>query len=220
MNKTSRKKRKTSIFIIFLIPLIGIMLIQSMITIGTLVARRTARTLEEYSSSMMNRLVENRRVILQNDMNQRWASVYEQETLLDDILEQFLDREQITLEELQQSEEQKSRLLEQFFPECRDVLSNNTTTGIFLILTNPEMPGAGDYDGFFIRDSDPATNPVNYADLLLERGNKQLSRKWDIPLDTGWTTRFHMKDPGENDSEHYFYELLACRYRVPGCRYG
>ena len=44
----------------FLISLIIIMLVQSAITIGTLIVRRTAETLEEYSGNMMSRLVENR----------------------------------------------------------------------------------------------------------------------------------------------------------------
>ena len=42
-----KNKRKPTIFRIFLIPLITIMLAQGMITIGTLVVRRTGATLEE-----------------------------------------------------------------------------------------------------------------------------------------------------------------------------
>ncbi|MCI8491093.1 MAG: response regulator [Lachnospiraceae bacterium] len=215
MKRMSRNKKKTSIFKIFLIPLIVIMLIQSMITIGTLIVRQTAGTLEEYSSSMMNRLVENRRVILQNDMNQRWASVREQETLINGILEQFLSEESVTLEDLLHSGEQKRKILEQLFPECLNILNSNSTTGIFLILTETTMQESGNYDGFFIRDSDPATNPANYTDLLLERGGKQLSRMWDIPLDTGWTTQFHMAGPKEKDSERYFYEPWRAGIEYP-----
>ena len=183
MKRMSRNKKKTSIFKIFLIPLIVIMLIQSMITIGTLIVRQTAGTLEEYSSSMMNRLVENRRVILQNDMNQRWASVREQETLINGILEQFLSEESVTLEDLLHSGEQKRKILEQLFPECLNILNSNSTTGIFLILTETTMQESGNYDGFFIRDSDPATNPANYTDLLLERGGKQLGYSAGYRLD-------------------------------------
>ena len=70
MGKDQRRKKPT-IFRIFLVPLIAIMLVQSMITIGTLVVRRLTSMLEEYSSGMMTRLVENRKVILENEMNQR-----------------------------------------------------------------------------------------------------------------------------------------------------
>ncbi|MEY8388477.1 ATP-binding protein [Oscillospiraceae bacterium 38-13] len=201
MKKINRKK--TTIFRIFLIPLIAIMLLQSGITIGTLVVRRTTKTLEEYSGNMMTRLVENRGVILQNDMNQRWASIYEQEPVMNGILERYLENRETDLETLLQSGEEKEELLGRMFPECLDILQNSSTTGVFLVLTGPEA-GAGEYDGFFIRDSDPDTNPVNFSDLLLERGSKELSRAWNIPLDTNWTTRFHME--GGGTGEAFFYE--------------
>ena len=205
MDDKDRKRKKSTIFRIFLVPLIGIMMIQSIITIGTLVVRRTMRMLDEYSISMMGRLVENRRVILQNDMNQRWASVNEQETFVTGLLEQLLESEDVKLDEFLQSGELKSRLLEQMFPEFLNVLEGNTTTGIFIVLTG-EDADATEFDGFFIRDSEPDTIPANYTDLLLERGSKDLSRRWNIPLDTNWTTRFHMDGRGQNAADDYFYE--------------
>lgn len=206
MEEKRQRKKKTTIFRMFLIPLIVIMLVQSIITIGTLVARRTAGMLEEYSSGMMIRLVENRKLILQNDMNQRWASIQEQEEFMDEILAKFLEDEDLNLEGLLGSEEKKDRLLELLFPECLNLLQNNLSTGIFLVLTGGEVGSEGEFDGFYIRDSDPDTNPLHYTDLLLERGSKQLSRKWNIPLDTSWTTRFHMDGQGRNSADDFFYE--------------
>ncbi len=206
MKENSRQRKKSTIFRIFLIPLIAIMLLQSAITIGTLVVRRTAKTLEEYSGNMMGRLVENRGVILQSDMNQRWASVYQQEAQMNALLEQFLHSADTDLKTLLHSEEQKRLLLEQLFPECLDILQNNSTTGVFLILAGADDGTAAELDGFFIRDSDPYTNPANNSDLLLERGSKELSRSWNIPLDTNWTTRFHVEGQGVSAAERYFYE--------------
>ncbi|MCI8270664.1 MAG: response regulator [Lachnospiraceae bacterium] len=205
-NKNKQNRKKSTIFRIFLIPLIAIMLVQSTITLGTLMFKGIMKTLEEYSSSMMSRLVENRMVILQNDMNQRWSAIQEQEELMNGFLEQFLQGEGISLEAFLQSSEEKVGLLEQLFPECLEILHNNGTTGVFLILTGTDMAAPGDFDGFFIRDSDPEKNSANYKDLLLERGNKRLSRTWDIPLDTNWTTRFSMDGLGGNPSDNYFYE--------------
>lgn len=206
MENKRQKKKKTTIFRMFLIPLIAIMLMQSMIIIGTLVVKRIGGMLQEYSSGMMSRLVENRKVILQNDMIQRWASVRVKEELINRQLEEFLVSKGAGLEEFFSSEEMQIEFLEQLFPECLDVLQSNSTTGIFFILTGKDMDSAGDYAGFFIRDSDPDTNPVNYTDLLLERGSKYLSRKWNIPLDTNWTTNFQMDGQGQNVSDNYFYE--------------
>ncbi len=91
MDGRVEKGRKSTIFRIFLFPLIAIMLVQSVIAIGTLVVRRTAGALEEYSAGMMGRLVENRKVILENDMKQRWSAIYEQEAVMNGLLEDFLE---------------------------------------------------------------------------------------------------------------------------------
>lgn len=206
MTGQSRKKKKHTIFRIFLIPLIAIMLVQSMITIGSLVTRRITEALEAYSSGMMSRLVENRKVILQNDMIQRWSSIHDQETHINGIVEQFLRDRDIGMDQLMASEDWRNELLTLLFPECVDLVRNNSTTGIFLVLTEQDMWAEGDFDGFFIRDSDPDTSPANNTDLLLEKGNKQLSREWDIPLDTHWTTHFHMEGQGQDPSNDYFYE--------------
>ncbi len=206
MEEKRRNRKKTTIFKFFLMPLIAIMLMQSVIAVGTLVVRRTTEMLEEYSCSMMSRLVENRQVILQNDMNQRWASIHEQDTLFEGLLAQYLNNKNADLAHVLASGEMRNELLEQFFPECLDILQHNSTTGIFIILTGEERTQAADFDGFFIRDSEPDANPANYTDLLLERGNKQLSRRWNIPLDTQWTTRFHMDGQGKNEADAYFYE--------------
>ena len=206
MRDVDQKRKKRTIFRMFLIPLIAIMLLQGAITIGTLVIRRITGTLEEYSGNMMSRLVENRGVILQNDMNQRWASVHEQEALMNGLLEQYLDSRGAEVDTVLRSGEMRDGLLELLFPKCLDILQNNFTNGVFLVLTGPDPGAAGEYEGFFIRDSDPDTNPVNYTDLLLERGSKELSRAWNIPLDTNWTTRFHMDGQGVSAAERYFYE--------------
>lgn len=201
-----KKGQKRTIFRIFLLPLIAVVLIESGITIGTLMVQGTARTLEEYSSGMMGRLAENRRVVLQNDMNQRWSSLREREAALNACLAEYLDSRGEEPEALLRSAELREGLLEALFPECLEALQNSFTNGIFLVLTGPEPEAAGEYDGFFVRDSDPNINPANYTDLLLERGSKQISRTWDIPMDTNWTTRFSMEGQGNSGAERYFYE--------------
>ena len=199
-------RKKRTIFRMFLFPLIAIMLLQGAIAISTLVIRRITETLEEYSGNMMSRLVENRGVILQNDMNQRWASIHDREALINGVLERYLDGEGVGVETVLGSGEMRSGVLELLFPECLEILQNNFTNGVFLILTGADDQAEGEYDGFFIRDSDPDTNPVNYTDLLLERGSKELSRTWNIPLDTNWTTRFHMDGRDVSAADRYFYE--------------
>ena len=127
--------------------MIAIMLVQGVITIGTLVVRRTAGTLAEYSGGMMNRLVENRKVILENEMNQRWSSIHEQEERMNDLFGQCLQQAGMTQEEFFLSDERKGELLDLLVPECLDVLHNQTVTGIFLVLTDRDMETAGEIVG-------------------------------------------------------------------------
>lgn len=208
-NLINRNKKQT-IFRIFLIPLVGVMLAQSLIVLGVLVFRRTSTMLQDYSISMLLRMVENRKVILRNDMV-RWSYISGQEAGMNLLVDEFLQEKQLTLEQVLASRDLKNELLEKLFPSCMDTLENSTTTGIFVVLTGEDAEGkdagaAGEYDGFFIRDSSPLTNPSNYSDLMMERGSKQLSRTYGVPLDIYWTTTFAMSGQGQKAEENFFYE--------------
>lgn len=208
--KRDPQYKKQTIFRIFLIPLVGVMLAQSLIVLGVLVFRRTSAMLENYSVGMMLRMVENRKVILRNDMT-RWAFISGQEPGMNLLVEDFLRENDVELEEVLASKELKNGLLERMLPDCMDLLENSMTTGIFVVMTGDDFEGervgeAGEFDGFFIRDSSPMTNPSNYSDLMMERGSKQLARTYGVPLDIYWTTVFSMSGQGQRAEENFFYE--------------
>lgn len=88
-----------------------------------------------------------------------------------------------------------------------DVLQYNTTSGLFLILANGStVDNASDYSGFFIRDSDPKTRIDSMTDLLLERGDKQLSHAYSISLDSTWSTSFSLAGDGKREADDFFYK--------------
>lgn len=181
IKEKNKKRKKSTIFKIFLVPLIGIMLIQSMTTMGTLVVRRTTAMLEEYSSGMMGRLVENRGMILQNEMNQRWASVHEQEASVNEMLQEFLARKGVELNQLLDSEELKNELLEQLFPRCLTILQNNSTTGIFVILTGGQREEPGEYDGFFYQGFRPGHKPCEFFRSASGKGKQTFVQRMEYP---------------------------------------
>ncbi len=202
----AKQKKKNTIFRMFLFPLITVMLLQGILALGTLIFKKTFRLIKDYSINIMSRTVEGRRVILENEMTQRWASVCEQRYDIHAQLESFLARRHITLDEMLMSEELCQEFQEEVFPGCLESLQNHLTSGIFLILTGKDRQAAGEYGGFFIRDYNPLSRAVNYTDIMLERGNKRLSRAFNIPLDTCWTTNFHMAGAAQRESERFFYE--------------
>ncbi len=182
------------------------MLTQSLLTLGSLVMLKTTETIQNYSVNMMSRIVENRKIILQNDMTQRWSSISEQESSMNLLLEDYLQEENVTLDEVLDSNELRNGLLQVLFPDCLSMVESNLTTGIFFVFTGEDMTAEEETSGFFLRDSNPLTNAVNYSDVLLERGSKQLAREFGIPLDTYWTTYFSMHGMGNREDEEFYYE--------------
>ncbi len=204
--KAGIKKKKHTIFQFILVPLLFVMLLQNTITIGILVANRVTSSLREYSVNTVAHTVENRQMILQNDMTQRWSSISSSESDITVKLEQFLNGQHLSLEQFLHEKEQQSDFLGEVFTDCLEIIKNNISTGIFLIMTDGSSQEKGEYTGFFVRDSDPVVRSPNYSDLLLERGNNQLSRSQNIPLDSFWTTNFNMQGIGTRQADDFFYE--------------
>lgn len=199
-------QKKHTIFKMFLLPLIAIMLVQSLLTVGTLAARHTLGLIQDYSVGMMTKIVENRKVILQNEMTQRWNSILDEEAIMNGLIKENLDKKQLTLNQFLQDDASCQELLASFFPGCLKTLQNNLASGIFLVLVNGDRLNASEFDGFFIRDSAPESKNVNGSDILLEKGSKELSRSYNVPLDTCWTTRFHMMGQNQREADDFFYE--------------
>jgi signal transduction histidine kinase/PleD family two-component response regulator/PAS domain-containing protein len=198
-------KKKKTIYRMFLIPLLIIILVQSMLTFGILVFQKTTKTIQDYSVSMLTRTVENRKVILQNDMIQKWASVADQEEQINWQLEIYLAKKDLALEQLMASENYQDDFLMQIFPNCLNMVENSQTTGLFLVMTGENPEEAENLTGFFVRDSNPQVN-ANHSDLLMERGNKELSRTFHVGMDTLWTSVFEMHGMGQRMEDEYFYE--------------
>jgi signal transduction histidine kinase/CheY-like chemotaxis protein/GGDEF domain-containing protein/PAS domain-containing protein len=191
------------------------MIVQSMLSMGFLIFLKIPGTIQEYSVNIMSHMVENRKVILQNDMTQRWASIQEQESVMNQRLEQFLKKKKVTVSQMLASEELKNEFLEDVFPDYMNLVETNLTTGAFFVLTGQNIVEAEDVDGFFLRDSNPLVNPSQYSDLLMERGDKQLSRKNGIPLDTYWTMKFQMHGLGMKENEAFFYQPWNAAIQYP-----
>lgn len=200
------KKRTHSIFRLFIIPLICVMAVQSIITLGTLVLRNVFNDLREYSVNTMKNTVSNRQMILKNDMIEHWGSIREYEEALTEKLVSFLEEKELSYEEFQNSEEEKQNFLAVLFPECLSMMKNSQTNGIFLVMTGNSVRETGEYPGFFVRDSNPNISSINNSDLLFERGSQNLSKESGIPFDTLWTSNFHFQDEGQNKADSFFYE--------------
>lgn len=209
------KKKKTLLRII-LVPILIIVLLQGVLPFLMLVISGIKSNMENTIIDLDNRLVENRQVVLENDMVGQWRSIYRESDFLSGTLVKSLEEENADIQGFLGSREMQENYLERVFPELVDALQHNTTTGVFLILANEsETEKPGDYAGFFVRDSEPTAKAVSNADLLLEKGSKGLSRSLGITLDSAWERDFHFAGQGNRSADDFFYEPYSAALRNP-----
>ena len=151
--------------------------------------------------------VENRKVVLENDMIEQWSSVNKESDNLSSALTKVLSNHQMDMQGFMGSGRVQEEYLETVFYDMVEVLQYNSTSGIFLVLGNDgDTDSEGEYKGFWVRDSDPQTKTASRTDLLMERGSKVLSQNMSISLDTSWHTDFHFQGNGKRDADDFFYQ--------------
>ncbi len=208
--KKNRKRRKHSLMFILLIPLLIVVLIEGILPFGALLMSKTKETMIDAEVNIDANIVENRRMALENAMEDQWSTVRKESSFLKSELETYLEENAQSVQSFIGDSEAKRAYSEQVFDELLNYLQRDSTSGLFLILAN-ENAGGGNYTGFFLRDSDPTTETTTNSDLLLERGNKVLAQTANISLDNAWTTDFHFEEPGVRAADDFFFNpyLLA-----------
>ena len=133
------RMKKRTIFSLFVVPLILVMMVQAMISYGTFFFSGTPFLLKEYSVGILNQTVENRKILLENDMVQRWSEMKEEEAKAKNALEQQLTTRRITVHDFLNNEEAQKDFLENMLDTMLYMMRKNTVTGSFLILANDSV---------------------------------------------------------------------------------
>ena len=153
-DRTGKKKR--SLLRIMSIPMLLIVLIQGIVPFLTLAFSGVKESLEENTIQLDAHMVEKNQVILQNDMNEKWRSIYKESDELNAKLKQLLVEDKGDIHKFLSSEKIKKKYLENVFGKLVSELEYNTTSGVFLVLANDkDIDHEADYQGVFVRDSDP-----------------------------------------------------------------
>ena len=208
-------KRKRSLLYIFLIPVLIIIFLQGAVPFLTLISSGIRSGMENSIIGLDSHSIENRKVVLENDMLERWSSINRESSDLEEELTKVLKGHNMDVSEFTGADEVQKEFLEKVFKKMINVLQYSSTTGVFLVLGNDsDVTESGQYNGFWIRDSDPRMKTVSNTDLLMERGSKDLSRSMSISLDIPWSTRFHFLGNGKRSSDDFFYQpyMAAQKY--------
>ena len=200
-------KKKKSLWNIFLIPILIIVFVQGAVPFLTLIFSGIRSNMENAVIGLDSHTVENRKVVLENDMIEQWSSVYKESDSLSSALTKVLSDHQMDMQGFMGSGKVQEEYLETVFYDMVEVLQYNSTSGIFLVLGNDgDTDSEGEYKGFWVRDSDPQTKTASRTDLLMERGSKVLTHNMSISLDTSWHTDFHFQGNGKRDADDFFYQ--------------
>ena len=208
-------KKKKSLWNIFLIPILIIVFVQGAVPFLTLIFSGIRSNMENAVIGLDSHTVENRKVVLENDMIEQWSSVYKESDSLSSALTKVLSNHQMDMQGFMGSGKVQEEYLETVFYDMVEVLQYNSTSGIFLVLGNDgDTDSEGEYKGFWVRDSDPQTKTASRTDLLMERGSKVLSQNMSISLDTSWHTDFRFQGNGKRDADYFFYQpyITAANY--------
>jgi signal transduction histidine kinase/GGDEF domain-containing protein/ActR/RegA family two-component response regulator/PAS domain-containing protein len=208
-------KKKKSLWNIFLIPILIIVFVQGAVPFLTLIFSGIRSNMENAVIGLDSHTVENRKVVLENDMIEQWSSVYKESDSLSSALTKVLSDHQMDMQGFMGSGKVQEEYLETVFYDMVEVLQYNFTSGIFLVLGNDgDTDSEGEYKGFWVRDSDPQTKTASRTDLLMERGSKVLSQNMSISLDTSWHTDFRFQGNGKRDADDFFYQpyITAANY--------
>lgn len=208
-------KKKKSLWNIFLIPILIIVFVQGAVPFLTLIFSGIRSNMENAVIGLDSHTVENRKVVLENDMIEQWSSVYKESDSLSSALTKVLSNHQMDMQGFMGSGRVQEEYLETVFYDMVEVLQYNSTSGIFLVLGNDgDTDSEGEYKGFWVRDSDPQTKTASRTDLLMERGSKVLSQNMSISLDTFWHTDFRFQGNGKRDADDFFYQpyITAANY--------
>ena len=200
-------KKKKSLWNIFLIPILIIVFVQGAVPFLTLIFSGIRSNMENAVIGLDSHTVENRKVVLENDMIEQWSSVYKESDSLSSALTKVLSDHQMDMQGFMGSGKVQEEYLETVFYDMVEVLQYNSTSGIFLVLGNDgDTDSEGEYKGFWVRDSDPQTKTASHTDLLMERGSKVLSQNMSISLDTSWHTDFRFQGNGKRAADDFFYQ--------------
>lgn len=148
-------KRNKNLLFMFLIPVLCIIFLQGAISILILFFGGTKTGIEQNIISADNHKVENRCLVLENDLVDQKNAVNKEVTRLNQILDGFLEKRNMTVQDFLEYDDMQQEYLELAFPDMKDNIQFGISSGFFLILADHQpIEEPNDYHGFLVRASD------------------------------------------------------------------
>lgn len=209
--------KKSTLMKRLIIPMIAASLVQSLLFYCILSFSGAINRLDRSGENLLKESNSKRAVYLETEMISKWNDLTNITKAAETACGKITAENGITAEELLESKEFRTRLLEEIAGEMLSTMRINSVNGVFAVLANngnvPDRTAYDLYDGIYFNDGDTRNNPPNYSDVILARGPGSIAKRYSLPFDIRWNENFENFDSGA-DME-FFFDPVETAYNFP-----
>lgn len=195
-----------------LLPVIAVMLAQSLLYLALFWQGGVVSHANENAYDILDERVANRKQYIQNEMLHKWINFRDSEEKILNTISDSLTRRHATYEDIAASAKLNEELVAAVSDEIVYMLRRCMVTGVFIVLDGPGVQGnEQSRSGLYIRDLDPVGYVSDDSDLLMERGMPSIVKSRGIALDSYWAPVFTFKDPADPAEAFFYSPITAAR---------
>lgn len=199
--------RKQPIFRKILLPLMGLLILEIGILMGSIYGQGLFQLIHNNSREIIESRVEARRNYLESIMVNQWMNVGQTVQKINQLADGLYEAGKLDIEAIDDSSENAAPFLNAVTDDLITMMRTNHVTGAFLVLNADDLKEgmeSGQYQdkpGLYFRDLDPESKASSQnLDLLIERSPFLVVRNKQITTDTTWNTSFQF---GKEDFPYY-----------------
>ncbi|MEG0592624.1 MAG: EAL domain-containing protein [Coprobacillus sp.] len=196
MMKIKSKKQHNSLFKRVFIPMCILVGVIVCFFIGIVLHYNILGQLNDNSRQLFNQQVTNRSSYIENLMISKWSNITNDVLTIQDKMNELIDNNQISVEDLNESSNQSTLLLSQTANDVIAMMRRHGTSGAYVFFADgkAENEDVLNTAGFYITDSDPESSYEDTnADLLIERSPIKMINQLDIPTNNSWKPKFEFQ---------------------------
>ena len=222
MDKAPRNHNSHTLFRSIAVPLLLILLAQTILLTASLAASGVFTRLINNERDILEKQVMNRNGLMQSQM-EKWMGLSALAAHITETAERLIEEEAISLSSLETSSDACMPLLQEISGDMISELRARQVSGMYLVFNTGNLAPLRNSGksvrrpGLFIRDMDPAASPsARNEDLLFEYAPSALVRSMNITTDTNWTSMMHFSFAESPTDLDFFYRPFQTAYLKNG----
>lgn len=209
MKRTKEKRKGRSIFRAVFVPLILVMIVESVVLYITAIYGNVGESVKENEARVFSERLTSRKNELEDEITKRWINLDDTESFLTSIYQNYAEK--YGTKPFVRNEKVQILYLEKITDTLINTLRGNKVNGVFVILNAEQTEDTFEArttekkNGICIRDLDSNSVYDSRKDLLVERAPLSVLEKTGCSLDSWWEPQYIFKSRQEGD---YYYEPM------------